>query len=215
MSGMDIRLNTEYFYKSCLFTVKDELRPSSDGVYIYDLDGKRFYVASNGYGVIEFNEPINGDPLPIESITFKKPSMQSLRPRKNTDYVNLIAPTNKDDLTALLRYKSSYTEYGKTVALQRGEKIIPTTTITTAYPNYRAIFPTKTLEYDEKQIEKIMDPIKVLITQKLGILLKDLIYCGNTVIENQETQIRVRFQSENMRFMYWAMTQELYQNLYE
>jgi len=95
---MPLILNKTLLRKASFFTKRDCLRPFLQCVHIYDLNGDRFYCASDGIAVAEFGERVQGDPLPFSPDRFLLKNFPRPRHTEQESYVEINSPSNLQDV---------------------------------------------------------------------------------------------------------------------
>ena len=209
---MNLQINAEYFYKAGLFTSTNKLRSVLQHVCIYDSEGKRFYVGGDGYGVIELQEPIKGDALPVKELLLRTPKSIGARIAKKAGHLNLTAASPEIDFGKVLTDPNVFDgiNYHKLDAcLKWNEKEFPATIYKGNYFSYKNVMPIKDIGYDAAEINRLNSPFKKLITEKLGIPLDAL-----RLFDRHPHQVCVMYTSENMRFSYRTLKEHLWQQYY-
>lgn len=180
---MSIQINTEYFRNCCYVVPKDQFRKNLQYVYIYDDNNKRFYVATDCFALIEFNEEIIGNKLPDDGILLKKPNISDLKKIKNSHF----------ELTLATNLK-----YGEEKEILTQQNKLKITIYNFRFPNYKGIMPSESnainYKYDEN-IFDIIDPkyIKIFI-EKLGIKKENILK-----IPENHNKTGIFYQSEHIR----------------
>lgn len=182
---MAVLLNTEYLLKASYIIPKNPTHPEFRCINIFDSNGKRFYAASDNSMLIEFNEAIVGEQMPVKNIMIQKPNLTRLGTAKDK-YTSLVS--NYDNLYQ--KFFSVETNSLIPIVLENDNKKIETNILKGTFPSYlntltkiqnQGDFTSNIYAYesmmDKKQLEIIENRLKIKREALLFSLTKDIIYC--------------------------------------